>query len=456
MIKLRTYQSDFIASIRTSFKQGRKHVCCVAGCGAGKTVLASFMCENHNKMNPNNYCWFLVHRQELIDQTISTFKNNGISMDRVMIGMVQTVGRHLDTLPKPTMIIFDEAHHILAKTWQKIIDKYNTVPVVGLTATPCRLDNKPLGNVFDCLAETVSVRWLIEHHYLSDFDYYAPKIDFEEKTKGNDYDQNFIGEQFLERKIYGDVLKYIKPEKKTIIYCPSIKFSQALADEINKNFGDIARHFDGDTPAKERKQIITDFRSGSIRILCNVDLIGEGFDVPDCDCCILLRPTLSLSLYIQQSMRCMRYKENKKALIIDMVGNCFRHGLPDEDREWSLDKKPKLHDNSGEKEKDVIVRECKHCFRVYRGNGRFCPYCGADNGKTKKQIQVEEEAELERITELNKKKERMEVGMAKDYGELVKIGIKRGYKNPSWWARQVLAARDKKASFIKRRSELVR
>ena len=364
-MKLRSYQADLIEKMRKSFANGHKHVLCVAGPGAGKTVLAAFMCANHNQKNINNYCWFLVHRQELVDQTVETLQDSEIPMDRIMVAMVQTITRHLDKYQKPTMIIFDESQHSMSKSWKKIIDYYTDVPIVGLSGSPIRLDGKPLGSIFDDMCENVSVRWLIDNHYLSDFDYYAPKLNYEEKIKGHDYDQNFIAEQFEKNKIYGDVLKQIDLKRKTIIYCPSVKFSQDLARKINAYFNsNVAIHFDGDTPKKERKQIIENFRKGKIRILLNVDLVGEGFNVPDCDCCVLLRPTLSLCLYIQQSMRCMRYKEGKKALIIDMVGNCYKHGLPDEDRQWSLTEKPKLLNNSGEKNHDVLARECSNCLRV--------------------------------------------------------------------------------------------
>ena len=127
---------------------------------------------------------------------------------------------------------------------------------------------------------------------------------------------------------------------------------------------------------------------------------------------------MSVSLYIQQSMRCLRPQPGKRAIIYDLVGNVFRHGLPDDDRSWSLTKKIKAHRDS----ETLHIRECKSCFRVYPGNQRICPYCGFDNGKTKKEIEIEQKAELEKITELKKKQERIEVGMCKDFNSLVALG----------------------------------
>ena len=299
-----------------------------------------------------------------------------------------------------------------------------------MTATPCRLNGDSLGNIYDNLIVGVESEYLIENGYLCEYDYYAPKINYIlPNIKGNDYDVSQIE---WKSQIYGDVLKYIDPNRKIIIYCPNIKFSLELEQQLPN-----ARHFDGNTSKEERKQIINDFREGKIRILLNVDLIGEGFDVPDCDCVILLRPTQSLVLYIQQSMRCLRPNENKKAIIYDFVGNVYRHGMPTEKHEWFLNKKVKCKNSNSEP--DIITRECKKCYRVYSGTNPICPYCNNHNGKTKKQIEQDKEAELEKI----KKVERRQQGMCRDLTSLIELGKQRGYKNPRWWAEQILKSRNK-------------
>lgn len=438
-MQLRDYQIDLLNNTRIKARHS-KSVLSVLPCGGGKTIMFAYLCENHIKKHPDGYIWFLVHRQELIDQTIKTFDDNHINRDRVLIAMVQTVSRHLDRYLAPSLIVFDEAHHATAKTWTNITDFYPSIPLIGLTATPCRLDGSSLGNIFSELSVGVSAEWLIRNKYLSEYDYYAPKIDFDEaswKIKGSDYDLNTVTESMSNPKIYGDILKYIDFNRKTIVYAPSIKFSKDLAEKI----GPLCRHFDGDTDKKERKQIIQAFRNGDIRVLTNVDLIGEGFDVPDCDCCILLRPTMSVALYIQQACRCLRYREGKRAVIYDLVGNVFKHGMPTDEREWSLTKKVKCRNASGEK--DLLVRTCSGCYRIYKGTNPICPYCGHNNGKTKKQIEIEKQAELERITELEKKKERQEVGMCRDFASLVELGRKRGYKNPAYWAQCILNGRNR-------------
>jgi superfamily II DNA or RNA helicase len=181
-------------------------------------------------------------------------------------------------------------------------------------------------------------------------------------------------------------------------------------------------------------------------LLSNVDLIGEGFDIPDCEVVILLRPTMSLSLFIQQSMRCLTPAPNKRSTIYDLVGNVYRHGMPTEDRQWSLTSKVVVRNKSGEE--DIVARQCKACRLVYSGIDSVCPYCGYNNGETRRQIEEAEQVELEKIEEVKRKKERMQVGMASSYEELIAIGRKRGYKNPSYWAKMILASRHKKHNNI--------
>jgi superfamily II DNA or RNA helicase len=407
--------------------------------GAGKTVCFADMAHKHIQLHEGKqpFVWFLVHRRELVHQTEDTFKEFNIPKDNVFIGMVQTITRHPERYKKPTLIIFDEAHHAKAKSWYNIIDYFEGVPMIGLTATPIRRDGKALGDIFDTLVEGEDASSLISQGWLSEYDYYAPKTDIlEYKMRGMDFDMNDVTAQLMKSKIYGKVEDYIDKKRKTIIYCPSIEFSKALCDRVD------ATHFDGNTPKKERDRIVNEFKQGKIKVLSNVDLIGEGFDVPDCDTVILLRPTLSLSLYIQQAMRCLRPSPDKRAKIYDLVGNCYRHGLPTDKRDWSLKRKMTTKNKSGEP--DILVRRCDKCQLIYSGTASQCPYCSNDNGKTRREIEQERSAELEKIEKIEKKNKRMEIGRARTYDELVKIAIDRGYKAPQWWAKKIINSRRKK------------
>jgi superfamily II DNA or RNA helicase len=185
--------------------------------------------------------------------------------------------------------------------------------------------------------------------------------------------------------IYGDTVetyKRLADGKQTIVYCASVKASKETARAFVRA-GYTSVHLDGETPQKERIEAVEAFRRGEINVLCNVDLFGEGFDVPDCGCVILLRPTKSLSLFIQQSMRSMRYREGKHALIIDHVGNVFEHGLPDDAREWTLVDKKRKAKNA------VHIRECPICFAVIPATAGVCSYCGNEfSAKDRKHLEV--------------------------------------------------------------------
>lgn len=424
---LRPYQSLLIERTREAFNAGYTRPLVVLPCGAGKTVCFAYMAHAHVS-RPNRYVWFLVHRRELIAQTLDTFKRMGISTTNIYVGMVGTALSH--STP-PTLIIFDEAHHATARTWSRVTEAYPNVPVVGLTATPKRLNGDALSAVFDTIVTVIDADALMTHGYLSPYDYYAPQLPVnlsEIPMLGSDYNQSVVSDRFIESKIYGDIAKHVHLDRKTIIYAPTVVFSERLASEIP---GVV--HFDGNTPTTERDRIIQAFRDGDIRCLSNVDLIGEGFDVPDCDTVILARPTQSLVLYIQQSMRCMRPSEGKRAVVYDLVGNCYRHGMPTESREWTLE--GRIVKPRG----DVTrVRECGKCFRVYQGSNRICPYCEHDNGKTKAEIKQEQDAELARISEV-KRTERKQAWTLED---LQRIERERGYKRG--WAYRVYNSRRKR------------
>lgn len=358
----------------------------------------AYMAEQTTKNNKS--VWFLVHRQELLNQTVETFKRFSIPLDNILIGMVGTVANHLSDYPPPDLIIFDECHFSAAATWQKIINKYPNAYITGLTATPCRLDGKPLGAIYSDLIVGITANELIKLGYLSKYKYYAPCVsDISSlKIKGKDYDAQSAAELLSQKAVFGNVINSYRQYAdglQTICYCSTIKHSEDMASEFNRN-GISAVHFDGNTPQKQREQIIEDFRNGKIKILCNVDLISVGFDCPDCHCCILLRPTLSTALYIQQACRALRPAENKTAIILDCVNNYQKHGLPTDNREWSLTsdyKPPRQTDKDGK----FSVRVCEDCYATFPSTVNICPVCGKEYSLTRKEIQNIQEIQLQEI-----------------------------------------------------------
>lgn len=432
MFILHDYQQTLVDKTRKSYIDGYKSPCVVAPCGAGKSVIISDIARMTTMKG--NRVLFLVHRRELIYQIKETFKKNSVDMDLVQFGMVQTIVRRLDRTNKPDLIITDENHHGLAKSYRKIYDYFSDVLRLGFTATPIRLNGSGLGDINDILIEEVNAKWLIENEYLSPYKYYAPKLIDTEQLKLNslrEFSSTSIDRAMNENKIYGDVIKHYKElagDEQAIAYCHNVEASKHAAEEF-KQSGINAAHIDGKTPKIERDDIISRFRTGEIKVITNVDIIGEGFDVPDCSTVIMLRPTQSLSLFIQQSMRGMRYKPGKTSIIIDHVDNVRRHGLPDMEREWSLEGK-----KNTESEAEVKIKECENCFAVYSPVYLVCPMCGhKPEVKEVNDYEVDESAELEEVneSELKVTLDFREPSDCKSMKELSELARNKGYK-PGW------------------------
>lgn len=372
VVELRDYQQKVIDDLKQAFSKGYNAPCLVLPCGSGKSIIAGRVIENANKKG--NHVLFLIHRKELADQMEETFSLFDIDKNLYEIGMIQTVTRNVLNYKEPQLIITDEGHHGLANSYKRVYEHFDKTPMISLTATPVRLSGGGLGEVNDKLIIGPSVSELIEWGNLSPFKYYAPKIVDTSKLKvrAGEYVKADIEEMFNKKMIWGDVIKHYKKlsNGKAICYCSSVNQSKEMALEFCKA-GIPAKHIDAKTHKISRREAINQFRKGIIKILCNVDLISEGFDVPDCDTAILLRPTKSLGLFIQQSMRCMRWQENKTAIIIDHVGNVNRFGTPDVNHEWSLVPKKK-NLNIG----DVAIKECMECYRVVPSATKECPHCG--------------------------------------------------------------------------------
>lgn len=409
--------------------QGYKSPCIVAPCGSGKTVIMAEMAKQAAKKG--NRTLFLVHRKELKEQTLNTLEWWGADLDYIEVGMVQTIVRRLEKTTKPNLIITDENHHSLASSYRKIYNYFPQARLVGFTATPVRLNGGGLGDVNDILIEGPSVKELIEWGNLAPFKYYAPEIvdTSKLKIKRGEYVQSDIEQLFQNKTIWGDVIKHYKKlsdGKQAICYCSSIAQSKRMANEFNAA-GIKAKHIDGDTSKAERDAAIEYFRQGEIMVLCNVDLISEGFDVPDCTTAILLRPTRSLGLFIQQSMRPMRYKPGKTAIIIDHVGNVARFGTPDLEREWSLE--PKKEANTTVLEENP-VKQCPECFYTVKRNTTICPECSYQFGQEEKEIE-HVDSELVEVGSFNFTTNYKKPEDCKNMKELYQLAKSRGYK-PGW------------------------
>lgn len=428
MFQLHDYQKNLVKKTRQAYLDGFKAPCVVAPCGAGKSVIISDI--SRMTTDKGNRVLFLVHRKELIDQIRGTFSKNEVNMNLVEFGMVQTIVRRLEKTEKPSLIITDESHHGLAASYRKIYDYFDKVPRLGFTATPIRLNGSGLGDINDILIEEVDAEWLIENHFLSPYKYYAPKLIDVSKLKLNNLHEfsNSSIDDAIDRTIYGDVIRHYREladDEQAIAYCHNVEASKYTSEQFNLN-GIHAVHIDAKTPKTERDEIIQKFRNKEIQVLCNVDLIGEGFDVPDCSTVIMLRPTQSLSLFIQQAMRGMRYKLGKTSIIIDHVDNVRRFGLPDQKRHWSLHSK-----KTSKSTAEVKIRQCNNCFAVYPMDAKECPECGyKPEVKQAIEYEVDEAAALEEITkaDIDITLDFREPSDCKSMGELYELAKHRGYK----------------------------
>lgn len=390
MIELRPYQRSFIDELRNQILGGQRRICGVAPCGAGKTIMMGWMIKE--AVSRGNRCVFFVHRKELLDQTADTFRQLGINFGviaanvtphygaPVQIASVQTLVNRLNYLPEPQLLICDECHHILAASYKRIIQHWQNAILIGVTATPRRTNGTSLGEIFTAMVEAPTVSELIQLGNLTNFRYFAPVSDIEPELKKihvrrGDYDQQELNSAITTNpRIIGDVVEnYLKYANglSAICYAINVAHSRYLADKFNRA-GIPALHVDGETDPITRRAAVRQFRDGKIKVLCNAELFGEGFDVPNVSAVILARPTMSLTLHIQQSMRCMRpdpLNPGKIAVIIDHVGNHDKHGYPDSPHKWSL--KP------GKPEPPPKTRKkCPNCSELVPIAEKICPACG--------------------------------------------------------------------------------
>lgn len=444
-MQLRDYQQQLIADIRTEFRGMNRSVLVQLATGGGKTVTSAYMVKNAAARGRR--CWWVVHRREIILQASRTFWSMEIPHSLVMggaigdpdamvqVGSVQTLARRLDKLPPPDLIIFDEAHHMGAAQYQAIYDAYPRAQIIGLTATPWRLDGRGLGTWFEAMVQGPSVTDLMEQGALCDYQLYAPSSASVAgvASQGGDFKRGELAAVMDKPSIVGDAVGHYRRlagGKRAIVFAVSIAHSQHVAEQFTAA-GIAAAHVDGSMDTGARDAIVEDFAAGRIQVLSNADLFGEGFDVPAVEAVILLRPTQSLSLHLQQIGRGLRPAPGKPcAIILDHAGNAMRHGLPDDDREWSLEDRQKRA--KGERS-EVQVKSCPECFRVHAPTP-VCPACGYEYRVVSRKVE-EVEGELEAIDlDAARARKREELKSARTLDQLVELGRQRGYRDPAAWA----------------------
>lgn len=382
-IVLRDYQAALIADASAALRS-HSRVLMALPTGGGKTACACHMTST--AVARGLKVAFIVHRIELVKQSIAAFAKQGIECGVIAAGFaynpyhdvyvcnVGTLARRMHKLPcKFDMIIIDEAHHSPAGSWAAVIKALSPRWSIGLSATPCRLDGRGLGEQFDAMVTGPSTATLIKAGHLSDFKVYAPSsIDMTgARTTAGDYNSHDAEEAADKPAITGDAVDHyqrLAPGKRAVVFCVTVAHAKHVADAFNAA-GIPAAAIDGSMAKDARAGVITDLERGDIMVMTSCAVVSEGFDLPAIEVAISLRPTGSLSLWLQQIGRVLRPAPGKThAIIIDHAGNTERHGFADDPREWSLDAKKR-------KPATIKTRTCPDCYAIHQP-APVCPECG--------------------------------------------------------------------------------
>lgn len=356
--ELRDYQVSFVGRIRGAFGRRKQRVLAVSPTGSGKTVMFAHVVSG--AASKGNRCVIAAHRTEIVDQISDALTEMGVPHGRiqgqhkrsdepVQVAMIQTLANRIDDLEAPELIVFDEAHHAVAKTYTSILKQWPRSKVLGVTATPLRLDGKGLGRVFDAMVVGPTTNELIKAEWLASYDYLAPpmKADLTGiSVIGGDYAEDELAEAMDKAAITGDAFEHYVEHlqgRSAIVFCVRVSH----AENVAKYFADRgirAASVDGEMNRHDRRDRILGIGNGKYQILTSCSLISEGLDVPSVGGVILLRPTMSLALHLQQIGRALRPKAGgASAVVLDHVDNIKKHGLPDAPHIWTLEDQPKRH-----------------------------------------------------------------------------------------------------------------
>lgn len=442
-MELRLYQKNAVELVRDAYRAGKRAPLLVAPTGSGKTVIFSYIASN--AAAKGNNVLILAHRRELIRQAVGKLRDNGVQasviapsfdfnrMAGVQVASVQTLVRRKHLPWVPDLIIVDECHHATSKTYTDILERFPGARILGVTATPCRQDGRGLGDVFDALVSGPSMRELIALGHLSDYDIYIPPggFDGDAHIKMGDFAQSEIDTAMSKPTIVGDAVAHytrLCPNAPAVVFCTSVRHAEYVAEAF-RGAGYRFVSVDGKTPAEIREERIQSLGDGRLHGITSCDIISEGTDIPIVTAAILMRPTMSEGLYLQQVGRVLRPAPNKdRAIILDHAGNVYRHGLPDEDRGWALHRTPPKREKK--KKDDIQIKVCETCFSANKSTNKVCAQCGAPFAVKAREAAVVEgdlvkvEAEM-----LNRKRlQRIENREAKSLQDLINIANKRGYK----------------------------
>lgn len=404
MPDLRDYQIRLIENLR---REARNRPIAVLPCGAGKTVCASEIIRRATARGLKTL--FVAHRIELVMQAFRRIVDHSereiipgiIAPDQepqpslpVQVASIQTLHRR-KLYPPADLVIIDECSHVRASSWSEVLDNYKNSMLIGLTATPFRLDGKGLGSIFGSIVVGATYEQLCSRGYLHKPEVYAPSIpDLSGlRTRMGEYSAAELEPRV--KMLVGDIVTHwlrLCPGKRTVAFAVSIEHSHAIVEQFLAA-GVRSEHIDGTTPKLDRAAAIARLESGETKVLSNCEILGEGVDIPALEVAILARPTASLALHIQQVGRVMRLCDGKDgALILDHAGNHLTHGEVTDELEFSLTDKVK-------KKSPRSLSRCPKCFLVLEPPGDECPECGwtREEPKPRELPQHDEDATLVKL-----------------------------------------------------------
>lgn len=387
-VDLRPYQDTAIANVKRVLRARSRRVLLCAPTGSGKTLTAgAIILSAHAK---GSRVLFVAHRKELIDQSVRALSRLGLTTigviragdkrrdlsQPIQVASIQTLARRPRLEPAPDLIFIDECHRAASDSYQAhLYEAYPDAVIIGLTATPCRTDGRPLDGAFDEMVPVASYSELIAGGFIDEPIVYSTPVlpDLSKvRTSGGDFNADDLEAAMNKGALIGNILSEWQKRcegRLTVVFAVSVAHSKAIVD-LFRAAGVAAEHLDGTTPEGEREAILARLDAGTTKVVSNCNVLAEGWDQPSVKCLILARPTKSLCLYMQSAGRVLRPWGGVKPIILDHGGNVDRHGLPHEDRTWSLAAKVKRESGA------PAVKNCPACFAFISASAKACPHCG--------------------------------------------------------------------------------
>ena len=391
-VRLRPYQEEAVARLRELVRGGTRRILIAAATGSGKTSVAGHLIIRAAEKGHRSL--FIAHRRELINQAYGRLVQMGLPEEQVGVIMardprwrpvaaVQVAS--IDTLrnrakPRADLVFVDEAHRASARSYRDLSSHYPDALHIGLTATPYRADGRGLGDIYDHLVQVSSLQALIHQGYLVGPRVFTVPPDAlpdltAVRVRRGDYHEAELADAVDRQALVGNIVEHWQRHAqglRTVAFAVSVKHSMHIAEQF-RQAGVPAEHLDGTTPLEERDQILARLDAGETLVVSNVGVLCEGFDMPSVKCAILARPTKSTGLYLQQAGRILRPWGGLQAVILDHAGCAIEHGLPQEDRELTLEE---TRERGKCTRTGPPLKTCEQCYAVLHPATRQCPECG--------------------------------------------------------------------------------